>query len=451
MLTPQELLYRIQNAEQYFALLMDEYVDETEELEPVDSELKQRINCLFEIIEAISFLYYRGIYTNDPVCMALYKRLMYCIGIFAGSPLFVLDPTFLSPVISIPSAFTGPQGAQGYQGFQGPIGPQGVQGVQGPQGFQGNNGTSVVLKGAVQSVGNLPSVGNTVGDLYVVVDSGDGYVWDGAEWDNAGPIRGPQGTQGAQGATGSQGFQGPRGFQGSQGFQGTQGPQGMRGTQGFQGSTGAQGFTGPQGTTGPQGPTGPQGLTGSQGPNGPQGFTGTQGPTGPTGPQGPNGPQGPTGPQGPIGPTGLLGSLTTTGSSGAATLVGSILNIPVYSDALGGYLPLSGGTLTGALGGTSGSFSSSLTASAFFESSSVAGKDIIKTNPLTNLKLDVIQYTRKTDKSKDVRYGYSAEQIHSLMPELTDKDVTSVKYLDVHTVLIAQLQQEIRELKAKLK
>ena len=95
-------------------------------------------------------------------------------------------------------------------------------------------------------------------------------------------------------------------------------------------------------------------------------------------------------------------------------------------------------------------FSSSVTATSFFESSSIKGKDIIKTNPLTNLNLDVIQYTRKTDESKDVRYGYSAEQIHSLMPELTDKDVTAVKYLDVHTLLIAQLQQELRELKAKL-
>ena len=95
-------------------------------------------------------------------------------------------------------------------------------------------------------------------------------------------------------------------------------------------------------------------------------------------------------------------------------------------------------------------FSSSVTATSFFESSSIKGKDIIKTNPLTNLNLDVIQYTRKLDESKDVRYGYSAEQIHSLMPELTDKDVTAVKYLDVHTLLIAQLQQEIKELKAKL-
>jgi hypothetical protein len=132
-------------------------------------------------------------------------------------------------------------------------------------------------------------------------------------------------------------------------------------------------------------------------------------------------------------------------------LVGSTLNIPNYGGALSGYLPLSGGTLTGALGGTSASFSSSVTASAFFESSSVKGKDIIDTNPSLSLELDVIKYTRKTDKNKDVRYGYSAEQIHSLMPELTDKDVTSVKYLDVHTILIAQLQQELKELKAKLK
>jgi len=95
-------------------------------------------------------------------------------------------------------------------------------------------------------------------------------------------------------------------------------------------------------------------------------------------------------------------------------------------------------------------FSSSVTATGFFESSSIKGKDIIATNPLLALDIDVIKYTRKSDESKDIRYGYSAEQIHSLMPELTDKDVTAVKYLDVHTILISQLQQEIKELKAKM-
>jgi hypothetical protein len=53
-------------------------------------------------------------------------------------------------------------------------------------------------------------------------------------------------------------------------------------------------------------------------------------------------------------------TLTTTGSSGAATLVGSTLNIPNYGSALSGYLPLSGGTLTGALFGTTASFASSI-------------------------------------------------------------------------------------------
>jgi len=53
-------------------------------------------------------------------------------------------------------------------------------------------------------------------------------------------------------------------------------------------------------------------------------------------------------------------SLTTTGTSGAATLVANTLNIPNYGSALSGYLPLTGGTLTGALGGTSATFSSTV-------------------------------------------------------------------------------------------
>jgi hypothetical protein len=40
-------------------------------------------------------------------------------------------------------------------------------------------------------------------------------------------------------------------------------------------------------------------------------------------------------------------TLTTTGSSGAATLVGATLNIPNYGSALSGYLPLGGGIMTG--------------------------------------------------------------------------------------------------------
>lgn len=52
-------------------------------------------------------------------------------------------------------------------------------------------------------------------------------------------------------------------------------------------------------------------------------------------------------------------SLTTTGTSGASTYNSTtgVFNIPNYGSALSGYLPLTGGTLTGALGGTSATFS----------------------------------------------------------------------------------------------
>jgi hypothetical protein len=54
-------------------------------------------------------------------------------------------------------------------------------------------------------------------------------------------------------------------------------------------------------------------------------------------------------------------TLTTTGTSGNATFSSNTLNIPNYGSALSGYLPLTGGTLTGALGGTSATFSGLVT------------------------------------------------------------------------------------------
>jgi hypothetical protein len=54
-------------------------------------------------------------------------------------------------------------------------------------------------------------------------------------------------------------------------------------------------------------------------------------------------------------------TLTTTGSSGNATFSSNTLNIPNYGSALSGYLPLTGGTLTGALIGTTATFGGLLT------------------------------------------------------------------------------------------
>jgi hypothetical protein len=59
-------------------------------------------------------------------------------------------------------------------------------------------------------------------------------------------------------------------------------------------------------------------------------------------------------------------SLTTTGTSGVATLIGTTLNIPNYGSALSGYLPLTGGTLTGHLNGTSAAFTGDIRSNGIY-------------------------------------------------------------------------------------
>ena len=112
----------------------------------------------------------------------------------------------------------GPTGPTGATGPTGPTGATGPTGPTGPQGPKGNDGTSVQLKGAVPTYADLLLiVGQAQGDLYVVTETGDGYVWNGTSWANAGPIRGPQGEQGVPGPTGPQGPEGPQGETGPAG------------------------------------------------------------------------------------------------------------------------------------------------------------------------------------------------------------------------------------------
>jgi hypothetical protein len=188
----------------------------------------------------------------------------------------------------------GATGATGPQGTAGATGATGIQGPVGPQGPQGNPGTSVTLKGSVATSANLPTTGNTLGDLWVTLDTGDGWVWSSpGQWANVGKIQGPPGPAGATGATGAQG---PTGSPGATGPQGLQGIKGDTGATGATGATGPQGLQGLTGATGAQGPTGATGTAGAPGAQGPQGLQGNPGPTGSTGPTGPQGPTGATGP-----------------------------------------------------------------------------------------------------------------------------------------------------------
>ena len=144
--------------------------------------------------------------------------------------------------------FVGSQGEVGFVGSQGEVGFVGSNGVdgftgsQGDIGFTGSAGTSIVLKGAVDTVSDLDNIVNPeVGDFYVVSSVGEGYVWNGTNWENTGSIQGPTGFAGSIGFTGSQGdagFTGSTGFTGSIGFTGSQGDAGFTGSTGFTGSEG---------------------------------------------------------------------------------------------------------------------------------------------------------------------------------------------------------------------
>ncbi|HZV69036.1 MAG TPA: hypothetical protein VFG10_05805 [Saprospiraceae bacterium] len=234
-----------------------------------------------------------------------------------------------------PPGITGPQGLQGNSGPAGPqgiqgvkgdkgdtgaTGPQGIQGQQGPQGNQGPAGTGVTIVGTVPTPGDLPiNYSGEVGDMFIVISNGNGYLWNGNIWNQIGQIQGPPGQTGAQGIQGPGGATGPQGLQGATGAQGPQGFQGIQGLPGATGSTGATGPQGLQGIAGPTGPPGPQGATGNTGPTGATGATGAQGSAGPQGATGATGAAGATGATGAQGLQGIQGPPGPAGTYTAGT------------------------------------------------------------------------------------------------------------------------------------
>lgn len=132
---------------------------------------------------------------------------------------------------------TGPEGPAGPQGEVGPVGPVGPQGPIGAQGIRGESGAGVQVSGTISTVGPPAASGTVVAEL-IIDSNGDGWLWDGSAWINAGPMRGPQGDTGPQGPIGPAGSigltgpQGPAGPQGIQGERGLQGPQGIPGVDG---------------------------------------------------------------------------------------------------------------------------------------------------------------------------------------------------------------------------
>ena len=109
------------------------------------------------------------------------------------------------------------------------------------------------------------------------------------------------------------------------------------------------------------------------------------------------------------------------------------------------YVPYTGASSNLDMGGYT------VTASAFYESSDIRFKNVLETNPnISAIGIDVIKFTRNG--SDTIRYGYSAQQVQSIVPDAVfgDNELV-VNYMDVHTLKIASLENRVAELELRLK
>jgi hypothetical protein len=165
-------------------------------------------------------------------------------------------------------------------------------GPEGPAGADGKDGTGVAIQGTATVW--PPSATPTAGDMYLLGDPvpagapigsqpGDGVVWTGTAWTNAGQIRGPKGDTGADGADGAPGIDGTDGADGAAATVAvgtvTALPAGSTPIVTNSGSATAAvlNFSIPAGAAGADGADGADGAKGDQGDKGDQGIAGNDG------------------------------------------------------------------------------------------------------------------------------------------------------------------------------
>ena len=111
---------------------------------------------------------------------------------------------------------------------------------------------------------------------------------------------------------------------------------------------------------------------------------------------------------------------------------------------------MAGGTLTGALYGTSVTLTGNLTcAEGYRGNSDIRLKENIKPIKLDASKIDLKQFEFKSDSTNRTHYGVIAQEVEKIAPELVytdEKGIKSVAYIDLIIAKIADLEKENTEL-----
>lgn len=150
----------------------------------------------------------------------------------------------------------------------------------------------------------------------------------------------------------------------------------------------------------------------------------------------------------------LSGIVTGSGTTSIATSIAdgalSIAKTSGLQSALDAKLSLSGGTLTGALYGTSVTLTGNLTcAEGYRGNSDIRLKENIKPIELDASKIELKQFEFKADSTNRIHYGVIAQEVEKIAPELVytdEKGIKSVAYIDLIIAKIAALEKENAEL-----
>jgi hypothetical protein len=142
---------------------------------------------------------------------------------------------------------------------------------------------------------------------------------------------------------------------------------------------------------------------------------------------------------------------TFPNANGTVALTSDIPDVSGYVTLITAQTITGAKTFTSALNGTSAVFSSSVTASSFFESSDSRLKTLIQDNYQTK---GIASITPKLyTKNGKVELGYYAQDFVGILDSAVSKgsdDMLSLSYREVLVAKVYALEQEIKELKAKM-